>query len=78
MATTRNYILKLYKNLHKVSKEVFDQDVRALKEAQTRIRLEFRKNKDLEKQEEISEKIKVRNVNFSTHILFLHELYLFR
>lgn len=53
-------VLELFKRLHKISKEVFDKDKRALSEAQKRIQLEFKKNKELAKSEEIEEKIKVR------------------
>jgi hypothetical protein len=52
-------VLNLYKRLHRVCKEVFNQDMRALSEANRRIQLEFKKNKTLEKPEEIEEKIKV-------------------
>lgn len=52
-------VLELYKTLHKISKEVFDQDTRALNEAKRRIQLEFKKNKILEKPKEIDDKIKV-------------------
>lgn len=57
--SSRKTVLELYKRLNKIAKEVFDQDVRALKQAQEKIRIEFRKNKDLEKQDEIDQKIKV-------------------
>lgn len=57
-------VIELYKRLHKISREVFDQDARALSEAKRRIELEFKKNKHLEKSEEIEEKIKVKLVIF--------------
>lgn len=52
-------VLDLYKRLFRICKEVFDQDNRAMSEARQRIRIEFRKNKILEKSAEIEEKIKV-------------------
>lgn len=53
-------VLELYKRLFRICKEVFDQDNRALGEAKQRIRVEFKKNKILEKPAEIEEKIQVR------------------
>jgi hypothetical protein len=61
MPNSRAAVLDLYKRLFRVCRHVFDEDVKALSEAQKRIRAEFRKNKNLEKEEEIQEKIKVRN-----------------
>lgn len=63
---SRRTVLELYKKLNKIAKEVFDQDVRALNEAKNKIRLEFRKNKDLQG-DAINEKIKVNKP-------FLHRL----
>lgn len=51
-------VLDLYKKLFRVCKEVFEEDKRALNEAKQRIRVEFRKNKNIEAKE-IEEKIKV-------------------
>lgn len=56
---SRKRVLELFKNLHKVSNEIFNEDTRALTEAKQRIRIEFKKNKSLANQEEINEKIKV-------------------
>ncbi|KAG5681756.1 hypothetical protein PVAND_011165 [Polypedilum vanderplanki] len=55
----RKVVLDLYKKLNKIAKEVFGDDVKALKEAQVKIRTEFRKNINLESEQEISEKIKI-------------------
>jgi len=57
--SSRKTVLELYKRLNKIAKEVFDKDVRALNQAKEKIRIEFRKNKDLENQDEIDQKIKV-------------------
>ena len=65
--SSRKTVLELYKSLNKIAKEVFDQDVRALKQAKEKIRIEFRKNKDLESQDEIAQKIKV-NKSVTLHL----------
>ncbi len=51
--------LQLFKKLHKACEEAFDQDLRGLKEAKNRIRLEFQNNKFLKDSKEIEEKVKV-------------------
>jgi hypothetical protein len=46
--------------LHRIVRDAFDQDARALMEAKIKLRTEFQKNKHLENNEEVLEKIKVR------------------
>jgi hypothetical protein len=58
----RKVVLALYKNIHKIVKDVFDQDLKALNQAKLKIQLEFKKNKELTAENEIDEKIKVTHI----------------
>jgi hypothetical protein len=61
----RKAVLDLYRRLNRIAKEVFDQDARALKEAQGKIRTEFKKNAAVDGEKEIAEKIKVKKLFLS-------------
>lgn len=54
-------MLKSYKNLRRITEEVFNEDVRAVQAAKNKINDEYRKNRDLTDEKEILERVKMAN-----------------
>ncbi|CAD5120409.1 unnamed protein product [Dimorphilus gyrociliatus] len=57
MSTTRQLVLSCFKNLHRACGQVFGNDYKALIEARKKVNEEFRKNLQLNNEDEIKEKI---------------------
>ncbi|XP_053688478.1 complex III assembly factor LYRM7 [Sabethes cyaneus] len=59
MSALRKEALKLYKTLQRTKDQVFKGDRRTIEAARQRIREEFVKNKDLQSEKDIREKLKI-------------------